>query len=159
MNRIDSRASDRREGVTDACYWEGNIVDAIATYLVREGWEIISKADTLSRARGVDIHAKRADRTLRTEVKGFPSGQYRDPKRAGELKRTNPNSQALQWYSHALLTAVRLRVKYPNDNVALGFPDFPRYIALFAETQQALGKLGITFMTVDENQKIGRAHV
>jgi hypothetical protein len=45
--------------VTAAWYWEGNVVEAIAGFLEHTGWVIVSKADTHSKERGVDIHAIR----------------------------------------------------------------------------------------------------
>ena len=64
------------------------------------------------------------------KAKGFPSTVYRDPRRAHE-RPTNPTNQAQQWYSHALLKAMRLQAKHPEALVAMAFPDFPRYRALF----------------------------
>src|ERR1700729_2968554 len=110
--------------VTADWYWEGNVVEALAIFLIGSGWEIVSKADTHSKERGVDIHARKGGRTLLVEAKGFPSASYRDPRRAGEHKPTNPTNQAQQWYSHALLKVMRLQAKHPDALVALAFPDF-----------------------------------
>jgi len=73
---------------------------------------------------------------------------------AGEYKPTNPTNQAQQWYSHALLKVMRLQTKYPNAIVALGFPDFPRYRALFLETRGGLEKLGVAFFSVRESGEV-----
>jgi hypothetical protein len=137
--------------VTTDWFWEGNVVEALTRFLASEGWQIVSKADTHSKERGVDIHATREDAVLLVEAKGYPSKDYRDPRRAGETKRTNPTSQAQQWYSHALLKALRLQTKYPGATVALAFPDFPRYRALFGETHVGLSKLGVALLTVRKN--------
>lgn len=140
--------------VTTDWYWEGNVVEAIAQFLQQENWTIVAKADTLTKERGVDIQATKDDRTLLVEAKGFPSKSYRDPRRASEVKRTNPTSQAQQWYSHALLKVMRLQTKYPGAIVALGLPDFPRYRALFKETGGGLGKLGVALLIVNEAGKV-----
>jgi hypothetical protein len=129
-------------------YWEGNVVEAIACFLARGGWTIVSKADTHSKERGVDLQASKGGRTLLVEAKGYPSKNYRDPRRANEVKPTNPTNQAQHWYSHALLKAMRLQTKHPDALVALGLPDFPRYRALFEETQGGLAKLGVAMVTV-----------
>lgn len=134
--------------VTEDWYWEGNVVEVIAQFLEQHGWMIIGKADTRSKERGVDIQASKEGRTLLVEAKGYPSKCFRDPRRAGELKPTNPINQAQQWYSHALLKVMRLQTKHPEAVVALGFPDFPRYRALFEETQCGLAKLGLAMLTV-----------
>jgi hypothetical protein len=140
--------------VTADWFWEGNVVEAIALFLVRDGWTIETKADTQSKARGVDIRAARKGCTLLVEAKGYPAKTYRDPRRAGEVKPTNPTNQAQQWYSHALLKVMRLQTKHPDAVVALGFPDFPRYRALFEETHGGLAKLGIAMLTVRANGQV-----
>ena len=137
--------------VTTDWYWEGNVVDAIARSLEGQGWSIVAKADTHSKERGVDIQARKGDEALLVEAKGFPSRNYRDPRRAAEVKPTNPNNQAQQWYSHALLKVMLLQTKYPGAVVALGFPDFPRYRALFEETRGGLAKLGVALLLVKES--------
>jgi hypothetical protein len=134
--------------VTADWYWEGNVVEAIARFLVQDGWTIVGKADTHSKERGVDIQATRLGQTLLLEAKGYPSKNYRDPRRAGEVKPTNPTNQAQQWYSHALLKVMRLQTKHPDAVVALGLPEFPRYRALFEETRGGLARLGVALLTV-----------
>ncbi|MDP9162096.1 MAG: hypothetical protein M3O09_17960 [Acidobacteriota bacterium] len=85
---------------------------------------------------------------LLVEVKGYPSTQYRDPRRSSEQKRTNPTNQAQHWYSHALLKALRLQTDHPDAKVALAFPDFPRYRTLLNETKLGLEKLGVAVLFV-----------
>lgn len=130
-------------------YWEGNVADAIASGLTNQGWSIVSKADTVSKARGIDIHAIKEARSLLVEVKGYPSTSYRDPRRASERKPTNPTNQAQHWYSHALLKAMRLQTAHAGSKVAIGLPDFPRYRTLFSETRIALQKLEIAVLFLD----------
>jgi hypothetical protein len=72
----------------------------------------------------------------------------RRPRRAGEVKPTNPTNQAQQWYSHALLKVMRLQRKHPEAVVALGLPEFPPYRALFEETRGGLARLGMALLTV-----------
>ena len=62
--------------VTTDWFWEGNVVGAIARALEQGGWDIVGKADTRSKERGVDIHAIRNGRTLLVEAKGYPSKSY-----------------------------------------------------------------------------------
>lgn len=47
-------------------------------------------ADTASKARGFDIAARQGNRHRVVEVKGFPSKDYADPRRAGEQKKDEP---------------------------------------------------------------------
>lgn len=59
--------------VTSAWYWEGNVVDAVKRRLLWDWWKIVSKADTPSNARGVDLKASKPGRSLLVEVKGYPA--------------------------------------------------------------------------------------
>jgi hypothetical protein len=140
--------------VTHDWFWEGNVVDSIVYDLKKDAWRNVSKANTHSKERGVDIHAEREGRSLLIEVKGYPSTSYRDPNRAGQVKPTNPRNQAQQWYSHALLKVMRLQTKHPNALVALGLPNFPRYRTLFDETRGGLQKLGTALLMVSENGQV-----
>jgi hypothetical protein len=140
--------------VTADWFWEGNVVDSLASYLSASGWTIESKANTHSKERGVDIHASKGPKVLLVEAKRYPSTAYRDPRRASEQKRTNPSLQAQQWYSDALLKALRLQTTHPSAIVALAFPDFPRYRVLFNETQTGLKKLGVAMLMVKANGQI-----
>jgi|SRR5579859_4889628 len=143
-----------RMDVTADWFWEGNVVETIARFLADDDWTIVAKADTHSKERGVDIYATRGRRTLLVEAKGYPAKTYRDPRRAGEVKPTNPTNQAQQWYAHALLKVMRLQTKHPDAVVALGFPDFPRYRALFEETRGGLIKLGVAMLTVRADKSV-----
>src|SRR4051794_14528561 len=104
----DRTAATLVPDVTIDWFWEGNVVAALARYLESDGWLIVSKANTLSKERGVDIHALKGQTALLVEVKGYPSTNYRHPGRAAERKPTNPTNQSQRWYSHALLKALRL---------------------------------------------------
>lgn len=140
--------------VTQEWFWEGNVVEAIARDLQQEAWRIVSKANTHSKERGVDLHAERNGTSLLVEAKGYPSSTYRNPSRAGQLKPTNPSNQAQHWYSHALLKVMRLQTKYPDALVVIGLPDFPRYRALFDETRGGLQKLGVGLLMVSKNGRV-----
>lgn len=140
--------------VTTDWFWEGNVVDAVARALVSKGWKIESQADTHSKERGVDLRASKAGTILLVEAKGYPSTNYRDPRRSEERKPTNPRNQAQQWYSHALLKGLRLQTEYPEAKIALAFPDFPRYRALFEETKLGLAKLGLSILMVNESGQL-----
>jgi hypothetical protein len=43
---------------------------------------------------------------------------------------------------------MRLQTEHPDAVVAVGFPDFPRYRALFEETRGGLERLGVAVLTV-----------
>ena len=133
--------------VTTDWLWEGNVVNALARSLASKGWTIESQADTHSKERGVDLRASKDGTTLLVEAKGYPSTSYRDPRRAAEHKPTNPVNQAQ-------LKVLRLQSAHPQAKVALAFPDFPRYRALFGETKLALQKLGVAILFVNTDGEV-----
>jgi hypothetical protein len=135
-------------------YWEGNVVDRLAEHLESEGWQIISRADTASKERGVDLQAERSGQTLLVEVKGYPSTSYRDPARAGQHKPTSPTLQAQHWFSHALLKGMRLQNSHPGAAVALAFPAFPRYRALALEVGTGLSKIDLQIILLSESGEV-----
>lgn len=140
--------------ITADWFWEGQVVGSLVKFLIRDGWLIRSQADTHSKERGADIHAAKREIELFVEAKGYPSKFYRDPRRASEQKPTNPTNQAQQWYSHALLKALRLQNEHASAIIALAFPDFPRYRALLEETSGALRKLGIVVYLTRETGEV-----
>jgi hypothetical protein len=148
------RGRKRSMDVTTDWFWKGNVVDALSRSLASQGWNIERSADTRSKERGVDIRASRQGTLLLVEAKGYPSKSYRDPNRASENKPTNPTNQAQQWYAHALLKVLRLQTAHPEARVALAFPDFPRYRALFGETKLGLAKLGLAVLFVDAEGQV-----
>lgn len=129
-------------------FWEGHVQDAIVAYLRSEGWTITAESHTAIRAQGDDIAASKDGRRLVVEVKGYPSIGYRDPRRAGEVKRTNPTLQAKHWFADALLKLVRIRGKRRDVSGAMAFPDAPRYRSLIEETREPLRLLGIGLYVV-----------
>jgi hypothetical protein len=136
-------------------YWEGNVQTAIADHLTANGWTIVFLADTAARAPGDDIRARKGGRTLRVEVKGWPTkGRYADPNRAGEVKPTNPTTQAGHWYSQALLRSIRDLHRHPGDEVAIGLPDWPRFRSLIADTESPLRQLGVGVYLVREGRSV-----
>lgn len=145
------------ESVPDATkewFWEGNVTDAVAKYLREQGWRVLSQADTRTKERGLDLHASRNNQEIMVEVKGYPSRSYRDPNRADQQKPTNPASQAQQWYSHAMLKAMRLQSVHASAVIVVAFPDFPTYRTLFKDTERALRRLGVAVFFVSKTGQV-----
>ena len=88
---------------------ETRVQAMVVAYLVRDGWQIMSVADTARRERGIDVIAARQADTLAIEVKGFPGRGFADPRRRDEKKRAHPNGQATGWYGRAILAAMLTR--------------------------------------------------
>jgi hypothetical protein len=139
---------------TDEWFWEGNVVNLLVRHLTAIGWTVSGVADTLSKATGTDIIAERGIQMLLVEVKGWPSNVYRNPARAHEVKSTAATNQAQQWFSHALLKAMRLQAANEDAQVALGFPDFPRYRKLVREVWPSLVKLSVLVFLVAEDGSV-----
>lgn len=132
-------------------YWEGNVQAMLCCWLEGQGWTLTQVADTASKERGTDIVARRGGQRLHVEVKGFPSKSYADPRRANEVKRTDPTLQAKHWYADALLKVLRLRETHPEDRVAMAFPTKPRYRSLLAETATTLRTMRIDVFLLEED--------
>ncbi len=118
--------------------WEGCVQNVFAQTLIASGWVIDAVADTATKAPGVDVLAHKDTRTLGAEVKGFPSSGYEDPSRAGERKRSSPNSQARNWFAKAILAALMLREAHPGRESLIVLPDHARYRSLVEATRSGL---------------------
>lgn len=124
-------------------HWEGNVQIILGQFLVSEGWTITHFADTESKETGIDLGVTKNFRGILFEIKGYPTTVYEHGPNRGQLKSTPPNSQARQWYSHALLGMMRLREKHPDKEIALCFPDFPTYRRLVENTRSSLKILAV----------------
>jgi hypothetical protein len=120
-------------------FWEGSVQSALCSWLTSEGWALVQVMNTETRQQGTDIEATRGGVRLHVEVKGYPS------------EGTQPSNQATHYYAGALLKAVRLREQHPDDDVAMAFPDKPRYRTLLAETVRSVRTLRITVFFVAES--------
>ena len=141
--------------LNDEWSWEGNVQAALVRYLRSEGWTIEHTADTARKEPGDDVRARKDGRVLRVEVKGWPTkGRYADPRRAGEVKRAPPSTQAGHWYSQALLHVMRDLGGHPTDEVAIALPDAPRFRSLIAATERALCRLGVGVYFVREGSRV-----
>jgi hypothetical protein len=122
-----------------------------AGYLREQGWTVTSEADTATKARGVDVLATKGDRRLGAEVKGWPSKGYADPRRAEEVKKTQPTTQAGHWFSQALMKALMLLDSHPDHESLIVLPDFPRYRDLAARTRTGRVLAGVHLVLLRED--------
>jgi Holliday junction resolvase-like predicted endonuclease len=136
---------------------EARVQSAVISFLVRNGWQITSSADTARREHGIDIVALRQGHTVAIEVKGFPSRFYADPSRADEQKRTQPSTQAKHWYAQAVLAAMLTRSRRPQDQAVIALPDFPRYRKLYSESAGSLQQCAIELWWVSEDGAVQKA--
>ncbi|TML22106.1 MAG: hypothetical protein E6G35_16360 [Actinobacteria bacterium] len=122
---------------------EAAVQARLVAHLAGEGWRIHRVADTASREQGIDVLASRGTRTLAIEVKGFPSRSYADPRKAEQVKPTNPAVQARHWYAAAMLQAMLMRQQHPTYDIAVAFPDVPTYRTLHQRTRGSLADLRV----------------
>ena len=150
------RAVDLPAPSTDGdWYWEGNVQATVARHLKATGWSIKFFSDTARRQHGDDIRAWKDGRTLRIEVKGWPTkGRYADPRRTGEVKRANPSTQAAHWYGQAILHVIRCLDAHPQDEVAIALPEWPRFRSLVNGTETGLRRLGVGLFFVSESGQV-----
>ena len=91
-------------------YWEGNIQAVLASYLAKEGYKIMTIANTASRVSGKDIEAVTPDeKELWVSVKGWPE--------------KSQNTQARHWFSQALFDIILYRDESKDVELALAFPE------------------------------------
>lgn len=139
----DGAGMGGRVEVDESWHTEAAVQAAVVAALHEVGWTIRSQANTATKEHGIDVVAERDTVTVGIEVKGFPSREYVDPRRAGEPKRTQPSTQAGHWYAQAILAGMRLRSRHPEYLSVIALPDFPRYRTLHAETVNSLDAAGI----------------
>lgn len=147
----DGESLAPRRTLDEAWHTEANVQAAVVTWLAGAGWRIARVADTATKEHGIDVEAARGNERVGIEVKGYPSRTYADAARAGQVKRTQPSTQAGHWYAQAVLAAMRLRTKRPEVRSVIALPDFPRYRQLFAETADSLrvARIELWWVTAD----------
>jgi hypothetical protein len=91
---------------------------------------------------------------LAVEVKGYPGTVYARGERAGQPKPTAPTTQARHWFAQALLTAVLVGGSEERE-VAIAFPDMPRFRDLITRSEWALRRLGVRVFLVGEGDEVG----
>lgn len=131
--------------------WEGNVQSSVVRYLVGEGWDIVRVADTASREHGFDVEAQQSGSRLLVEVKGYPSGTYRNGPEMGKQRRYNPATQARTYFGNALLAGLIMRSEHPDASIVLAFPAVPTYEGLCRRTAAPLNLAGVGVWLVAES--------
>jgi hypothetical protein len=118
---VDTKPRATEPRAEEPWYWEGNVQDAVARYLLKKGYGITNVADTENKAPGVDIAALSASgQRLHVSVKGRPRG----------TAKTSAHTQARHYFASALLDIVAWHGQSDRPGVALGLPDFVTYMNL-----------------------------
>jgi Holliday junction resolvase-like predicted endonuclease len=110
-------------------YYEGNISQAIVTFLRLHNYKITKDNSSKISERGEDIVASKDGITLIVEVKGYPTEFHTKGENKRQRKRTNPKLQAKHWFSEGIFTLMKSYSKYRNMKIeiALGLPKHERY--------------------------------
>lgn len=125
-------------------FWEGNVQDAVADYLKRQGYTIARLADTRSREPGKDIEAKKQDDLLWVTVKGYPEG----------TKKTHHSTQAGHYFKDAFFDMALWRGENEEAILAMALPDFPRYRDLAKKVKWIQSEAGFAFIWVKESGEV-----
>lgn len=140
----------------DEWFWEGKVATAFAAHFAKDGWRLIAQADTAQKAKGVDLHMRRDGVDMMMEVKGCPTSYYRDPRRRGEKKPTNPSVQAKHWFSSGFFQTVQMANRAPGVAAAFGLPYFSRYVDLANSILPSLTALGLPVFLLRESHDVER---
>jgi hypothetical protein len=138
--------------------WEGNVVTALTTFFTNRGWMIEAVAKTETGEPGADIRARRSDRILVVEAKGYPSRVYERGSKKGQPKRTAPATQARHWVAEALLVALLRQSEDSEHHVAIAFPEFQVYTKLLSRIVRALKQLNLIVLLVQESGALVVVH-
>lgn len=129
---------------------ENDVVQAVAGYLEREGYRIVSSLSTSQ--RGIDIVAEHPStkKRLLVEAKGGTSSKE------GTANYGNPftSNQAKTHVSVAFYYAAMLQQKHEGAEVALAFPEDATHRALVEGISSALKLLGVSVFFVDSSRRV-----
>jgi hypothetical protein len=142
-------------------FWEGNIQQKISDYLILAGFTEVKTVNTALKDKGPDISGEKDGIKWVIEVKGYPSDKYvqdTDRYTKGEVKRTNPPTQARHWFSEALTSILLTKSEDPTKMICLGFPQNDVYASYLNRISYIRGKLDIYVFLVDENEKVKLYH-
>lgn len=122
--------------------------------MIAEGWTIVSAANTATRQRGIDLVATKSTHRLAVEVKGYPGTVYARGEKAGQPKPTAPTLQAKHWLAEAILTALLAGGTNDYTEVAIAFPNMPRYRDLIDKIRYAIDGLRLKVLFVEEGGQV-----
>lgn len=144
-------------------YDEKEVVKVIEDFLKAKGYGIGPKLGI----KGPDINAyhdiwvgpNSKFPPILVEAKGYPSIYYAHGEKAGQPKRTPPNTQARHWIAEAIFTMLTRMAEIEHGirrtQFVLAFPRFPIYIKFMNRLKQVFReKYGIIVYIVDEDRDV-----
>jgi hypothetical protein len=123
-------------------YWEGNVQSKLVSHLVKNGYHIMSVANTDSRTKGKDIEASTpSGKILWVSVKGYPD--------------KSSYTQARHWFSQAMFDMILYREQSDSAQLAVAFPDgFNTYNNLSQRIGWFMSACGFKIYWVSENGSV-----
>lgn len=98
-------------------HWEGNVQSVLVKKLVRDGFKILSVADTAKKTPGKDVIAEKEGVELWVTVKGYPK----------KTSKTSAPTQASHWFKDAIFDVIKYREEGKHVDIGAAFPDYPTY--------------------------------
>lgn len=140
---LRERPKRREARLTDASwFWEGNVQETAAAYLVGLGWAVVSMVDTASREQGTDIVLERSGTRLWVTVKGLPVS----------TAKTQAYTQARHYFAGALLDVVLWRQEAEGHvQFAVALPVFPTYQRLAKRARWLQEAVPFDFLWIGED--------
>lgn len=132
---------------------EEKVVDAVERHLKKHGWKRVSRANTRSRERGVDLVMARSTERLAIEAKGFPGLENTTGPNAGRQKFYAP-TQARNYMGGLLLSVLLLLEDQPDYFVAVAVPDRTTFTTLLRRLTPVLRRLGIGAYVVEPTGEV-----
>lgn len=116
----------------------------MVSYLEKNGYKIISIANTTTHQRGVDIIARNDKVELWITAKGYPTG----------TQRPKATTQAGHWFKQAIFDIIDYRNQSEFLDLGVALPDFRRYHSLSKKTSWLKNVSGFRFYWVDVNGNV-----
>ena len=125
-------------------HWEGNVQQAVVTYLETQGYTVLQASNTANHQHGKDIVARGSSGPLWVTVKGYPR----------RTERTQPTTQAGHWFKDALFDIIAYRQESQSAELMMALPDFPRYRRLTKKIAWLQAAAHFSYVWVSENGEI-----
>lgn len=121
---------------------EDQIIDILIQWLENKGWKIEDYCK--GRKRGIDILAKKGNRTFIIEAKGAKG----NPEHKTTKKEGFNSSQLNTHLGVAIIKVLKERNNYPGAQIAIAHPDDEYIRKVLAPVIPDLKKVGIRFLWV-----------
>jgi Holliday junction resolvase len=129
-------------------YTEDEIVILLKDKLLNNDWNIISYS--LGSEKGIDIIAENNKIKLLIEVKGAKGNPKLNTTKNEKFSLSQFNSNL----GRAIIKSIKTKLKYPNDIIAIAYPNDEYFKSHFMDIVSFLENIGIYYFLVDEQKVI-----